>query len=257
MLPRNTLMAAALLTASFGAPAAAQINIERLRLEDDRQGLIGSVSVAVNFQTGNTEKRRGDGKVRLDLQRPESHSFLVLNGDFDWTAGANVSNKGLAHVRHIHQPGARVSPEAFGQINYDKARSLDLRALVGAGAQVVLTERDRGRASLGLAYMFEREELDLPPGSTHPGETSHHRVSSFLALSFEPRPGLALASTSYVQPRLDAFSDVRVLSQSQLAVQLLGPLSLDLTLNLAYDADPPDEIESLDVSLRTGVGIQF
>jgi hypothetical protein len=250
-------MPAVLLAVLPAGPAMAQINIERLRLEDDRQGLIGSASVALNFQTGNTEKRRGDGKVRLDLLRPASHSFLILSGDLDWTSGSQVSNKGLAHVRHIHRPAARVSPEAFGQINYDKARSLDLRALVGAGARVVLTERDRGRASFGLAYMFEREELELPPGSAHPQETSHHRVSSFLAVSFEPRPGLALASTSYVQPRLDAFSDVRVLSQSQLAVQLLGPLSLDLTLNLAYDADPPDETESLDVALRTGIGIRF
>ena len=250
-------MAAVLIAALPGLPAAAQINIERLRLEGDEQGLNGSATVAMTFQTGNAEKRRGDGKVRLDLLLPESHSFLILSGDFDWTAGSSVSNKGLAHVRHIHQPGARVSPEAFGQINYDKSRSLDLRALVGAGARVVLTEKDRGRASLGLAYMFEQEELGLPPGSTHPHETSHHRASSFLALSFEPRPGLALASTSYVQPRLDDFSDVRVLSQSQLAVQLLGPLSMDVTLNLAYDADPPGETESLDVALRTGIGIRF
>jgi hypothetical protein len=248
---------AAVLIAFPALPAAAQINIERLRLEGDHQGLSGSASIALTFQTGNAEKRRGDGKVRLDLLRPESYSFLVLSGDFDWTAGASVSNKGLAHVRHIHRPGARVSPEVFGQINYDKARSLDLRTLVGAGARVLLTDRDQGRASLGLAYMFEREDLGLPPESTHPRETSHHRVSSFLALSLEPRPGLAIASTSYIQPRLDALSDVRVLSQSQLAVQLLGPLSLDLTLNLAYDADPPDEIESLDVALRTGIGIRF
>jgi hypothetical protein len=250
-------MAAALIAVFPGPPAAAQINIERLRLEGDQQGLSGSASVAMTFQTGNAEKRRGDGKIRLDLLLPESHSFLVLSGDFDWTAGSSVSNKGLAHVRHIHRKGVRVSPEAFAQINYDKSRSLDRRALVGAGARVALTERDRGRASLGLAYMFEREELGLPPGSTHPRETSHHRVSSFLALSFEPRPGLALASTSYVQPRLDDFSDVRVLSQSQLAVQLLGPLTMDVRLDLAYDADPPDETESLDVALRTGIGIRF
>jgi hypothetical protein len=250
-------MAAALLAVLPWAPAAAQVNIERLRLEGDRQGLSGSASVALTFQAGNAEKRRGDGTVRLDFVRPESHAFLFLSGDFDWTAGARVSNKGLAHVRHIHRTGARVSPEVFGQVNYDKARSLDLRTLVGAGARVVLTERDQGRASLGLAYMLEREELGLPPESVHPQESSHHRLSSFLALSLEPRPGLAVASTSYVQPRLDAFSDVRVLSQSQLAVQLLGPLSLDVTLNLAYDADPPDETESLDVSLRTGVGIRF
>lgn len=257
MLRSKILMTAVLIAGAPGIPAAAQVNIERLRLVGDRQGLSGSASVALRFETGNAEKRRVDGEVRLDLLRTESHSFLILSGDFDWTAGARVSNKGLAHIRHIHRPGARVSPEAFGQVNYDKARSLDTRALVGAGARVVLTEGEGSHASLGLAYMFEREELGIPPESVHPLETSHHRLSSFLALSVEPRPGLALASTSYVQPRLDAFSDVRILSQSQLAVRLLGPLSLDVTLNLAYDTDPPDETESLDVSLRTGVGIRF
>jgi len=142
-------------------------------------------------------------------------------------------------------------------VNYDKARNLDFRGVVGAVVRVRVARAPAGRASFGLAWMFEREELSIPPGSAHPLETSHHRLSSFLTLSLEPRAGLAVASTSYVQPRLDAFDDIRILSQSRLAVQLIGPLSLDVTFDLSYDADPPDDTEPLDTALRTGVGIRF
>lgn len=243
-------------TAPLGR-ASAQVNIERLRLAPDSLGLTGSVGLTLTFASGNTEKRRGDGEARMDYTSVTRSLFGIVRGDFDWTGGERVSNRGLLHVRHIERRDRSLSPELFGQVNYDKARSLDFRGLVGAGVRVGVASGERGRASLGLAYMFEREELGIPPESEHPVETSHHRLSSFLTLALEPRPGLALASTSYVQPRLDAFDDVRVLSQSRLAVQLLGPLSMDVTLDLSYDARPPDDVESLDTSLRTGITVQF
>lgn len=243
--------------AAVAAPASAQVNIERLRLGADSMGFTGAASISVTLESGNAEKQRGDGQLRLDWLRPSTQSFVILSGDFDWTGGRRVSNKGLAHLRHIWAPRRRVSPEVFAQINYDQARDLDHRELLGAGARIRVARGSRGHASLGLAYMFEHEELGIPAEATHPRTTSHHRLSSFLTVSFAPRQGLALASTSYVQPRLDDVDDLRVLSQSRLAVQLIGPLSLDVTFDLAYDADPPDEVERLDTSLKTGIGVRF
>lgn len=256
-LRRTRLFLPFLLLTLLPRAATAQVNIERLRLGGDSLGLTGSVSVTLSFATGNTETRRGDGEARLDHTWPTRSLFGIVRGDFDWTEGERVSNRGLLHLRHIERTDRTVSPEAFAQINYDRARSLDFRGLVGAGARIALASGDRGRMSLGLAYMFEREELGIPPGSEHPLDTSHHRLSSFLTLSMEPRAGLALASTSYIQPRLDAFDDVRLLSQSRLTVALLGPLSLDVTFDLHYDAEPPDDTESLDTSLRTGIAVRF
>jgi hypothetical protein len=238
-------------------PASAQVNIERLRIGGDSVGISGVARVSVTFASGNTEKQRGDMELRLDWLRPGTESFAIVSGDFDWTGGKRVSNRGLAHIRHILGRGARIRPEAFAQINYDKARNLDFRNLAGAGIRILLHSGGKGRASLGAAWMYEHEELDLPPGSIHPLETSHHRLSSFLTLSLEPREGVAIASTTYAQPRFDAFDDIRLLSQSRLSAQVLGPLVLDVTFDLSYDAEPPDDTESLDTSLRTGIGIRF
>lgn len=246
-----------LLGSLLASPGAAQVNIERLRLGGEELRLSGSVVLGLTLESGNTEKERADGQARLDYRWPTRAAFGVVSGDFDWTGGQRVSNKGLIHLRYIEGTDRTLSPEIFGQINYDKARSLDFRGLAGAGVRIRIAEGERGRASLGLAYMFEHEELGLPPESTHPTTTSHHRSSSFVTLSYEPREGLALASTSYAQPRLDDPGDIRLLSQSRLSVQLLGPLTLDLTFDAHYDADPPDDIESLDTTLKTGIGIRF
>lgn len=239
------------------APASGQVNIERLRLGGDSLGITGAATVSVTLSSGNTETQRGDLGLRLDWLRNGTESFMVVSGDFDWTGGKRVSNRGLAHVRHIIGRSTRLSPEAFAQINYDKSRNLDFRGLVGAGLRVRVYSGVRGRASLGAAWMYEHEKLDLPTGSIHAVETDHHRLSSFLTVSLTPREGVALASTTYAQPRFDAFDDIRVLSQSRLSVQVLGPLTLDVTFDLSYDADPPDDTESLDTYLRTGIGIRF
>lgn len=238
-------------------PAAAQINIERLRLQADSLGLHGAASVAVSIRTGNSDTRRGDVDGRVDYVWPDHQLFAVGRGTFDWTEDVRISNEGLLHLRLTTQRRDRVSPEAFTQINYDKSRLLDWRGLVGGGVRVRLLDREAGRAALGVGYMFEREELDLEPAAEHPTETSHHRLTSYLTASIEPREGLAIASTAYVQPRMDAWDDVRVLSQNRLAVSILGPVTLDVTFDLGYDARPPDDTESLDTSLRTGIGVTF
>lgn len=242
---------------AVAAPSAAQINIERMRLDARSLGFAGAASVSFTLERGNSERQRGEGQVRLDWLREGTESFAILRGDFDWTTGRRVSNEGLLHLRHIVGREARWSPEVFAQLNYDQARNLDFRALAGAGVRVRLADRSRARVSAGLAYMFEREEWGLPVDAVHPRETSNHRATSFVTASAEPREGLALATTTYVQPRLDAFDDVRVLSRTVLGVQLLGPVSLDVALDLAYDAGPPDGIEGLDASLRTGIGLRF
>lgn len=246
-----------LLLGLVARPASGQVNIERLRLDADSLGLTGAVALTFELETGNTEKRRSEGEARLDYTWPTRTVFGIVRGDFDWTGGRRISEKGLLHLRHIVRTDRRVSPEVFGQVNYDRARELDRRGLIGGGIRIGLASGERGRASVGVAYMFEREELSIPAESVHPTATSHHRASSFVTVSFEPRDGLAVASTSYIQPRLDAPDDLRVLSQSRMAVTVLGPFSLDVTFDLYYDADPPDGIESLDASLQTGVGVRF
>jgi len=238
-------------------PAAAQINIERLRLQADSLGLHGAASVAVSIRTGNADTRRGDVDGRVDYVWPDHQLFAVGRGAFDWTEDVRISNEGLLHLRLTTRRRDRVSPEAFTQANYDRSRLLDWRGLLGGGVRVGLAEGENARVALGVGYMFEREELDLELSAEHPTETSHHRLTSYLTASVEPREGVAIASTAYVQPRLDAWDDVRILGQNRLAVSILGPLTLDVTFDLGYDARPPDGTESLDTTLRTGIGVTF
>jgi hypothetical protein len=60
-----------------------------------------------------------------------------------------------------------------------------------------------------------------------------------------------------MQPRFDAFDDVRAISEAQLGVRIIGQLSMNMFFLLRYDSDPPDGIVDLDTSLRSGFSFEL
>jgi hypothetical protein len=51
--------------------------------------------------------------------------------------------------------------------------------------------------------------------------------------------------------------DIRLLGDARVAVQLVGTLSLQVSGALRWDGRPPDETEKLDLSVRTGVSVEW
>ena len=147
--------------------------------------------------------------------------------------------------------------ETFAQGDYDRSRRLTLRALIGVGPRFLLFRTSAWEAALGTAYMFEHEELDLPAAAIHPAETDAHRWSSYVTVQGRAGDRLATVVTVYAQPRLDAFADVRMLGDARLAVQLVGALALQVSGFLRWDGRPPDGTDELDMTLKTGVGIEW
>ena len=68
---------------------------------------------------------------------------------------------------------------------------------------------------------------------------------------------LAAGQTLYVQPRVDAPSDVRLLSESELIVALAARLSIKLSASLSHDAAPPDQVDPWQVALKTSFHLDF
>ena len=79
------------------------------------------------------------------------------------------------------------------------------------------------------------------------------RGSYFLTLRAVPSEKLVLTSTTYLQPALNNFNDLRTLANVRIATSITDALDLTVSFDLRYDSKPPDGISALDTNLKTGV----
>ena len=236
------------------APIAAQINIESLRREDPPPGLSGSVGGDLNITTGNVDFVQVDLNARLTRVEGMSTTLMIGQGGVGLLRRNRFASSGLLHYRQTYWLSNWVAPEWYGQVDYDRALLLDLRALVGSGVRVDFARGSWGRFGAGTSLMLEHERLDLPDSAVHDARTTTIRNSSFLTLRVVPGEQLVISSTTYVQPAVgDPIGDVRVLENLRLATALTQSLDLTVTFDFRYDSGPPDGTEALDTRLRTGV----
>jgi len=251
------VMCAALICATL-TPAAAQVNIEKLRQVEEETGW--TVSAGLNFinRTGNVDLQLFEGQLRTDYVRKTSRTFLVARGNLGVKDKETFSDAALFHLRHKRKTTNLVHPEVFGQFDYDHARRLDRRALAGGGIRFSIHETEHAQAVFGTSYMYEHEEYDLLPGDSHPERIDTSRWSNYVTLRWS-REGdeVNFAWTTYGQPRFDKFADVRVLSEAVLASDVTKQLALAVTFRLRYDSRPPAGVERTDTFVLVGLLLEF
>lgn len=248
---RGTLLAALLLV--IAAPLGAQIDIETLRREEPPAGTSGSLGGDLTVRTGNVDFVAIGLSARMSVVGDRVTTLVVGDGGIGFLDRDRFASSGLLHYRRTYRLRPWVSPEWYGQANYDRAQLLLLRALVGAGVRTAVARGPWGALGAGTAVMLEHERLELPDSAAHPPRTTVARSSTFLALRLVPGEQIVITSTSYVQPRFADPGDVRVLESFRLASPIGEALSLTVSFDLRFDARPPDGIARLDTTLRTGV----
>ena len=235
----------------------AQVNVERLRSGDTPPGMSGFVGMDLSARTGNVEIVELEPNGAITYASAHRTTILIGSASFGWQGRESFSNEALLHARQVFRTQAQLQPEVFAQVNYDKARLLTFRGLFGAGIRVRLYQSDANQLWLGSSYMFEHEHLQLSDTAAHPVKTSVHRWSNYISMAIGIGDRSRITSALYVQPQVDAPEDVRLLSQTTLAVGISGQFSLVVSLDMHYDSRPPDDIHSLDTRLETGVSVGF
>lgn len=228
-----------------------------MRQESPDEGLSARLNLGLTARSGNVDATSLEFGGRAEYRRGLRTVFLAFLGDYAWQGGEQFSDQGLAHLRYVHGLTPRFALEAFLQGDYNDARLLDARAVAGAGVRVEVIAAESAAVSLGTSYMFEHEEVDVPPGDDHPRETDVSRWSNYAGVRWGIGDNAAMSVTGYVQPQLDDFEDVRVIAQGALDAKVAGPLSLALTYRLRHDSAPPRGVESTDSRLGTTLTVSF
>ena len=271
-------LAASALVAALAAPAAPQVNMEKMRVGANEPGWGGTFDVNASLQQGNTEREILGGGVRLqyawprleadtageaepdgdETQGPANVIFLVSNYSFSRANDNRYVNNAQGHLRFIRQHSPRISFEVFGQYQFNEFIRLEDRFLAGGGGRFALVQAERTEVFAGIGYMLEQETLDLPAALPDGTSSEHHRSTNYLTVRFNSEDErLRLVQTLYAQPRFDRLQDFRLLSETSFEIQLFRQLALAISLNVAHDSEPPAGIKETDVVLSNSLRYSF
>ena len=241
------------LAAALPFPISAQVNVEALRQDDPPLGRSGSFGGDLAVRTGNVDLVQINLNARLYRVTESVRRLMVGNGGLGLQGGSRFASSGLLHYRETYRYNDLISPEWYGQLNYDRPQLLDFRAVAGGGARTSFASGEWGQFGMGAALFLEHERLDVPDTAVHANQTTSVRGSYFLTLRLVPSETLVITSTTYLQPVVGNWGDLRTLANLRLAASITDTLDLTVSFDLRYDSGPPDEISALDTSLRAGL----
>lgn len=237
--------------------AIGQINIEKYNNLKSTTNLNGTLSFYASAKTGNTDVQEFGMDGRVNYRGNNFYSLLIGQGEYGWNKGIEYSNNALLHLRYIREFDSIINTELFGQINYNKSRLLLFRSLTGGGLRINFISDSLTHFTFGSAYMFEHEKLDLQSNSIHKSNTNHHRWSNYFSFSQMLTNNSRFSIVIYAQPRIDKFTDLRILSENHLGVGLTDKLSVSINFSLRYDSKPPDGVKDFDTNTKLGLSFQF
>ena len=228
------------------------VNIEKKRMSRDSAGLYGDMfaSMALQRNTKNFLSLNTGGHISYQMEK----SKLLLIGELGFVKGEGerFSNDGFLHTRYTSRWGKYIFWESFTQMQFNKLTKIENRWLTGTGTRFQLTDYDNALFFFGLLYMYEREVLNDPRTTTH-----DHRASAYFSFSMIPQETISLYSTTYIQPKLDQWSDYRLLTENTLNLGITDKLSFTVRLRMTYDSVPPPGVPTLIYDLHNGLTYTF
>ena len=246
-----------LLVLLFTIPATstAQVNIEQHRPRADGTSVILDASTALRSGNADLFDISAGGQVN---HRSGKHTILALTrvryGKNDGTTFASAS---FGHLRYTRWFLPRLAGEAFAQLERDRFTLLQVRSLFGTGARLQVADASNLQVYYGSSFMFELENLDEAKVEVHPASSEIFRWSHYLSVRWQITERSAVSTTVYAQPRLDDFSDVRLLQDAALEVGITNAVSLRITLRQRFDNRPPDNLEKHDLFVENGIRVRI
>jgi len=230
------------------------VNIEKKRLGKFEEGWFGNVDLGVNL-TQNT-KTIWQIQNRANVQRNWKRHSLMVMGDVKlvMVESDRFLNSGFGHLRYNRplSKSRRITLEAFSQFSYNKPQRIDRRGLNGLGARFSPIVQDSLEVHIGTLIMHENELIS---------DTSliniDWRASTYLSLTAQFNPKIALNSITYFQPRLDEPADFRLSNESSLIFSISKRFAFRVTWNMVYDTKPPGEVPELNYKLYNKLSFRF
>ena len=231
---------------SFG-----QVNIESIRNNDKEKPLWGEVKGGLELQRGNVDITSFDINFLIHFKKKKHHIFLQEKSAQGQQSDKKFKNNSFVHFRWTWMKWNILGTELFTQFQQDEFKSLKIRQLNGGGLRAELIKKEDISLSLGSGVMYDHEKL--LSGTT----TTNVRSTSYLSMikSFDEKKKSLILVTVYYQPLFNNPNDYRINLEANVRTDLitLWNVSLDNSINYMYDTNPPEDILTNDLIIKTNL----
>jgi hypothetical protein len=238
----------------FGKSHSQVINVETLRKVTDSAKWTGSVSLDVSLIKNKNHIFKIANKAHVQYNNKKNLWLFINDLKFEKLEGSAFVNKGTQHFRYNRKISEIIKLEGFLQAQYDAVSEIDFRGLAGLGPRFKLYGNDNYRFYLGTLVMYEYEKA-----SDVENEIVRETIrgSAYVSFSMYPTEYLSIISTSYYQPRLSAFGDFRLSTDTAVLFKIFATLAFKTNFTYSYDVFPVATIPKTQYELTNGLLYTF
>ncbi len=230
------------------------VNVESLRKVTDTSKWSGNVSLDLSLIKNRNDIFKIVNRTHLQYQNKRNLYLVVTNLNFQQLDSSDFVNSGTIHLRYNYKFKPKVKWEVFFQSQYDAISNIDLRTLVGTGPRFKLRSAEKYKFYLGALVMHEYEKSTETFGTDINRDI---RGSMYLSFSLYPTSKFTVVSTTYYQPKLSAFRDYRISSETALVFEIFNGLGFKSTFSLLFDAFPPSGVPQTQYTWTNGIIYTF
>ena len=234
----------------FSYDVFGQVNIESLRDHDKKEGLSLEIGAGFLGQSGNNNVLTGDLKTDFHYKINDNYFFVKLETAKGKKDDEYFVDNSFAHMRLTKMYSQYIGGEIFTQIQNDKFKKLSIRQLNGLGIRSEVFKGEKDIVSLGIGAMTDYEFIEKISNFDYRG-TSYISV----AHGFDKEKRNQLTIVGYYQPLFNKPEDYRINAELNLKSSLIETLNISLELSVVYlyDTNPPVEVLTNDLIIKTGL----
>ncbi len=230
------------------------VNVESLRKVTDTSKWSGNISLDVSLIKNRNDIFKITNRAHLQYRNNRNLYLIVTNLNFQQLDSSKFVNSGTVHLRYNYKFRPKIAWEVFFQSQYDAVSNIDLRNLIGSGPRFKLGTSEKYKFYMGTLVMYEYEKSTEILGTNVNRDA---RGSAYLSFSLYPSNQFSVVSTSYYQPKLNAFGDYRISNDTSLAFEIYKGLGFKSTFNLLFDAFPPTGVPRTQYTWTNGIVYTF
>lgn len=239
---------------SFSASAQV-VNIETLRKPSDSTKWTGSVSLDISLTKNVNDLFQITNKAHVQFNDQTNLWLFVNDLNFQKAEGLDLINRGTQHLRYNRKLNKTITWEVFGQAQYDAVSEISFRGLAGTGPRFKLNPSEKYRFYVGTLVMYEYEKATKVVTDRIQKDI---RGSAYVSFSLYPTEKISIISTSYYQPKFEAFKDYRISSNTSFLFEIYEDLAFKTTFNYFFDAFPvSNSIPKTQYELTNGLLYTF
>lgn len=230
------------------------VNIEDKRsVHADTAGIFGNANIGFNLLDNGSTILNFQSSGQLEVLKNRHLWLYMPHFNLIKVEDKNKVNRGFQHLRYNFKINETLTYEAFTQWQYNQKLRIKLRMLSGTGIRFQLLKKEKQKVYLGLAYMYEYDEIK---------DTSivyrDHRLSSYFSFNLQAFSNLTLSGTTYFQPVITEFSEFRISTKTTATFKITDKLSFNVSFSLTHDTKLSRDVPGVPATVYSMVnGLRF